>query len=420
MDLTVVIKDGQHALEEYDFLLTLWQEFRRLRSWLPMLSDLNILTVRQATVWTGYTILGYEARDWEKIYGEECPRDAYSGSPADRFRDAMNHGFVVYQWILLPMFFQPIDKGSFAKQRLLRVANKAIHYSSRYQINKIIPRLCDPSMDETAMIACVLYNLERCLKNHDFSDDLDSVDAAQYFPRWNRADEKLVNDPIESSLKDILPFILAIYRENGHDYVILEDDLSVAELEQTVSVLRNHAEIGLCSPVILTFSMFKYILQNHNPDLYASLRWKRELLWGKDAFFHLPEPSLTSFARQLLAGLGHALNFPQSELFFQCNENEAELWDDLHRSILNLLKMRLYLDTGVVRVYRRQWLEELRGQYSEEMRKWAEIKEHVDIHSIEDRRQCFDYIRHLADMVCSLALANRGQSNVTGGGQLRS
>lgn len=407
MDLTVVIKDGQELLQEFHLLQSFWHEFRQVRKWLPMLADLNIMTARQMTAWTGYTILGYEARDWKKIYGAECSREAYTGSPVDRFRDALNHAFVFYQWILLPLFYNPADKGFLSRQRLLRVANKIIRYGTRYQINDlVIPAFCHNAMVDTAMIACVLFNLECCVKSCNFPDDGGASDSKDLFPPWHEANEVFTNPRIARSLKEILPFILSIYRENGRDFVVLYDDLTLSQLEHSLKVLRNLSATVLNSPVILTLSMFKYVLGFFSPDLYASLRWKKEILWGKDSLYHLPEPSLDAFARQQLAGMGNALCFPQSESFFKINGNNDGFRDDLIRTIAQLLKLRLYFEKGVVRIYKRQWHEELAKYYSVDFQKLTEIKERANIHSLRGRWYCYEYLKHLSDELCRLFFEN--------------
>jgi hypothetical protein len=405
VDLTVVMYDGQELLQEFHVLQSFWKDFRRLRKWLPMLADLNIMTSSQVEAWTGCTILGYEARDWKKIYGTECSRKSYTGSPAERFRDALNHAFVFYQWTLLPLFYNPVDKGFLARQRLLRVANKIIRYGTRYQTSdRVIPGFCDDSMYDTVMIACVLYNLDCCLKSYNFDDD-GSPNVNSLFPSCHEAKKVLTNHQIENSLQEILPFILTIYRENGHDFVILKDDLTLSELEHSIRVIRNSAVDCLNSPVILTISMFKYILAYYSPDLYASLRWKREILLGKDSLYHLSEPSLDSFTRQLFAGLGNALNFAQGETFFTANGSNDDFMADLIRAITQLLKLRLYFDKGIIRIYKRQWYEELVKYYPDDFGTLAEIKERIDIHSMRGRLYCFEYLKHLSDDVCRLFFA---------------
>jgi hypothetical protein len=253
------------------------------------------------------------------------------------------------------------------------------------------------------MIACVLYNLDCCVKSYNFNDD--SSSDLGLFPRWKEAKTVLTNHQIENSLKEILPFILSIYRESGRDFVILEDNITFSELEHSIRVIRNSAVNCLNSPVILTISMFKYVLAYYSPDLYASLRWKKEILLGEDSLYHLQEPSLDSFTRQLLAGQGNALCFAQGETFFTANDSNDDFMADLIRAITQLLKLRLYFDKGIIRVYKRQWYEELEKYFPDDIGTLAEIKERVNIHSMRDRLYCFEYLKHLADEVCRLFCA---------------
>ncbi|HNR68580.1 MAG TPA: hypothetical protein PKN04_11300 [bacterium] len=403
IDLTVVIKDEQEWDSEFHFLLAFWQKFQRIRKWLPMLTDVNILSLRQMKAWTGFTISGYEARDWQKIFGKECPREADTGFPADRFRDALNHAFVVYQWILLPLFHHPIDKGSLARLRLLRIANKIIRYGIRYQNSDQVNTLfCHDSMDDIAMIANTLYNLERYVVQFSSKNNPGTSASTDLFPPWHELDEEFSNSQITSSLQEILPFLVSIYRESGRDFVILQADLTLAELEHTVRILKHSATAGLHSQVILTMPMFKYALAYYCPDLYASLRWKRNLLWGKDSVYHLPAPSLKSFTWQLLDSMGKALNFAQSEAFFTIKGRDVNLCDDLVRAVAQLLKLRLYFDKGIVRIYKRQWHEELAKYYPVDFTNLAHIKERAQIDSLQDRMYCYKVIRNHSDMVCRL------------------
>jgi hypothetical protein len=213
-------------------------------------------------------------------------------------------------------------------------------------------------------------------------------------------DAVFTNHPIAGSLKEILPFIMTIYRENNRDFVILNDSLTLSELEQSIKMIWNSATACLKSPVIVTNSMFKYLLGSCCPDLYASLRWKREILWGKDALFYLPEPSLDSFARQLLVGMGNALCYPQGESFFTFSGNDGALRGDLIRTAEQYLKVRLYFDKGIVRIYKRQWHEELAKFYPADYKKLTEIKERFDVLSLQARLDCFEYLKTLSDSAC--------------------
>lgn len=401
VDLTLIIDSGLTLEEEFSFLSSFWKNYDTMKKVFPMLGDIEILNEEHIGSWTKFNIRGYESRNWRLIYGIETAKRNYDQNSTRLAIDSLNYALWIYLDHFLRRFYQEESPPFIMLQEMKRVAFKALKYANYADVHTVGHKLEGQAYDKTAMLCCVLEELKKGVGLFTAGYGQNGLRKS---PReWQDAVEPR-NVPLRHQVLDtreLEPFheaVESIFLASAAKIVILKSGLDSSVMKGRMDLVsRLFAKAGSI-PVIVSPSIFEYMLRFYNPFLYTSLVISNGLAYGKDLLPEIQPPGMYHFISKVLQQTANVLTFPQSRAVI-CLPNptwfsEVQLESILKRSLF----IKLYLEKGVIKRSYGELLAESQSCYPDY---YERLKEITRLRQEALSREAFELLKGIASDIHS-------------------
>jgi hypothetical protein len=161
-------------------------------------------------------------------------------------------------------------------------------------------------------------------------------------------------------------------------FVVLETALDAPTLKTCLETMSRVFPEKNQMPVIVSASMFEYMLRHYEPFEYAPFMRRRKVLFGEDLLSNIQAPSRDSFADFLLGRVPNLLTFPRSYAVILGYAPTSFKVRELEGAVEQCLLLRLYLENGVVRPWYHELRMECEKRFSEQFVTLRALKESRD------------------------------------------
>ena len=377
IDLTLIIDSGLTTEEEFSFLSSFWKNYDNMKKVFPMLGDVEILNEEHIGSWTKFNMRGYESRNWRLIYGIETAKSNYALNSTRLAIDSLNYALWVYLDHFLRRFYKNESPPFIILQEMKRVACKSLRYANYPDLHAVGHKLEGQVVDKTAMLSCVLEALKKGVGPFTTAY---SQNGSRKSPReWQDAVEPRNVPPRHQALdtRELEPFheeIEGIFLTSTTNIVILKSGLDSSVMKGCIDIVSRLFTMTGSIPVIVSPSIFEYMLRFYNPFLYASLVSSNGVAYGKNLLPDIQPPGMFHFISKVLEQTATVLTFPQSHaIVYPPNPSwfsEVQLDSILKRSLF----IKLYLEKGVIKLSYGELLAESQSCYPDYYEKLKEIK----------------------------------------------
>lgn len=299
IDLAVVWRRAKrHEVDD------LYKRHDHLRSYFPMLGEIQMLDERHVEAWTSHGIDGLESNGWIKLAGEHCFRSCYAGNERlDRVRKAVE----IYRYHLHGR--RASDQSAF-----LKVAAKLLR-----QLGRPFPEPCSRSR----LMAICLRELSAAIASIPCDNGGATVDYSALLG-------EVASEPRRTVASTPVHCLALLGRANDTTprYVLVSSDVE-----------RVDCDFG--EAIVMDPSVFKFYLCFLDPLEYLILLRGRTVFFGYDPLaspYPLSENSLLETVRHSAV---HLLTFPYRREVPNLPSNQFR--DLLYGYFLRILR---YLEDG--------------------------------------------------------------------------
>ena len=316
IDLTVITKPRENTSSRFDFLVRFWSGVGRLERFFPMLGQIEVLDRESFGLWTQATIRGYESKNWLLVYGRHTSDSGWAGGPERLQEDAINDALATYLTHYLPRFYSGTSETYLERCLLRRIADKVVRYACRYRDGEAVTRVkVDEAEGEeasTTILAGMLCQVGARVAEFEASfprplaqaDWLDQVHASEC--NYERVNADL--GPLTNHLDSLVGF----YCSGKTRMIVLQDHEDPQALVESVEAIRAFVAEHGGSPLILTRSIFRYLLTVYYPFQYSYFLRHCEILFGPHPLEDLHPPDVHAYRRQASRFFSEVLLFPMS------------------------------------------------------------------------------------------------------------
>jgi predicted nucleotidyltransferase len=400
IDLTLVIESRLSLTEELTFLRSFWNRYARLKKLFPMLGEVDILDEESLDAWARFTIRGYEIKDWQLIYGRETARGTYIASPVRLTFDALNYSLLCYRTFLLKRFHQQAPLSYLTVLEMQRVVTKILHYANYSDGNE----RCDyhvvtPPQEKAEMLRNIFSAWEESIQRWGPSIALlgTGKGTGEYPVGSEHRKLRIVKQAL--ALKQWTPFdeaIESILEAYNTSIVILRDGLDTRQICTCLEMVRHAFAQREPAPLIVSASVFRYMLRFCAPFLYTHLSTCGEIVYGNDVLSDLEPPQVSFFVHSILEQTATILAFPRSRKVI---EPPNSAWFS-EREVVSLVErglfVKLYLETGRIKLQYHEFLAESRRRYTHYYGAMQTLQERIG--ALEEEAVCSELFRLLRDL----------------------
>jgi hypothetical protein len=397
IDLTVIVHGKLALNQEFTFLRTFWRRYGLLKRFFPMIGEVDVLTDRQLKTWTQFGLRGYEAPHWKLLYGTEVLRTGYSENGRRLIKDCLNDALSFYRGYFREKFSAQEQCSYLTAQDLRRITAKI--FRCLRSINPSRPaksELLATKSNSLEILYQILRGLERGIGHFESGAVSSPRDAGVCKLESSNPvfrGDKRANVAELSRLNGAIVSVLRNY--HGRILVVLKSGLNRAELKNCMEALQR--VFPLDRPIVLTGSLFTYMLCHYDPFEYGHLMRFREVLFGKDLVPEIQPPCQESILEYLLGQVPNILTFPRSRAVFSSNFSATSfLMEHSVRLVERALILKLYLEKGVVQPWYHELLIECEKRYPEKFVALRTLKERRDGNLL---REWFGLLRGLSNDV---------------------
>ena len=400
IDLTVVIDSKLPAAQEFLFLRSFWQRYCGIKKLFPMIGEVEILNDEQLGTWTKFGVRAYEAPGWRLVYGAEESRGGYIPVPVKLTRDYLNYALWIYLRYFVEFFVSQKESPYLVSQDLRRLQSKILRCLDSRNRAVTGKGACDPLSPGTGNVEVfsqVLNSLDEEIRRFN-ADGIPTANAERPAD-LEPADPLLHHDePLDLSGLARLDGAIKSVIVNSFNkiFVVLETAPDAPTLKKCLEALTRVFPEKNPMPVIVSASMFEYMLRHYEPFEYAPFIRRRKVLLGEDLLSNIQAPSRDSFADFLLGRVPNLLTFPRSHAVISGYAPTSFRIRELEGAVEQCLLVRLYLEKGVVQ----PWYHELRTEcekcYPEQFMALRVLKESRDANLAQ---QWFGLLRGLSNDV---------------------
>lgn len=379
IDLTVIINSKLTVEKEFSFLEKFWKNYARLKIIFPMLGEVEILNDENILSWTKFTIRGFESSCWKLLYGESLIKNNYVLNPKKLAIDSINYGLWKYRRFFLRNFYKPKSTPYLVLHDMRRLVSKVLRYAYKYTNHYNIRSInCEELRNKDDMLCCIVHGLEESIKNLGLSDN--STNLRQ---KTNECLNDISSRQVDftkqifdlSELDCLREVIESVILSRDVDFIVLKDGLDEPRMKKCVESIRQIFSKMDIMPVIVTPSIFKYIIGIYNPYIYTNLRFKRTVLLGSDLFLDIQPPDTKFFIFNLLDQYTLSLSAsPQSQMVFSPSGSSRLTEPKINSIIDRLLSLKLYLEKGIVKPFYTELVAECQKYYPSYYTKIEELK----------------------------------------------
>jgi len=325
IDFSVLIRQGLTPASEFAAVQRLRDEYRQRVRWFPMLGELEILPENQAETFSKHGFTGFEMRHWRRLCGAALPFAPASPSLGRLQTERLRHVLRFYRY----HFPQQSRHGS--AETWLRL-NRKIHRA----LDTPAP-LLPKDAGAIAFMSTSLAAITAC-KVDAPATGVTTAPAQLLQTDINQVERR----PLPHVMVDVTADVLGVTAgpwEVEHPYVLLNDDLPLARMEQVMTAASRAFE----APVVLTVRAFTNFVQLVDPLLYFNLLRRRVIWGGPDLLSHIEPPS----RRQVDVALRRSASDTYTHPF---GESLAPLSAEAFRDLFLGWTLRIlrYLEDGVI------------------------------------------------------------------------
>ena len=355
IDITVIISGNLSFEKEFNLLKLLWNKFDRLKKVFLMLGEVDILNEREIEEWSRYTIRGYETSGWRLLYGKEVIKSNYANEDNVLAIDSLNFALTSYLEYFLPKFYSEGGSNYLIQKELTRLASKILRYAgvpfeenrkggNKYELLKTVIKGLESGVDklnyeDTEAVATI------SLKNVVIRDS-----DLKYFPDVDGLSKH--HDKIES-------FIITYTVQ----FIILKDDLELAETVDLLNAIRTTFKSEAIKPVIFNFKIFEYMLRIYNPFFYSQLLDQRKVLLGEDSFIKVAKPDLCFYRKALIDDISNIFLFARNKSLIQHKTVHRFIENEFNSIVNRTLFLKLCLEKASLEIMFDNSLKECRKNY---------------------------------------------------------
>jgi len=375
IDLTVII-DSQLSLEqEFLFLRSFWKRCDRMKNFFPMLGEVEILNNEQLGTWTKFGVPGYKAPSWRLVYGTEVRRCNYIPDPTRLTQDSLNFALWFYLRYFLEIFSLQEKCPYLVSQDLKRLESKILRcLDTTTHPEPAKQRVFAPLSNKVDMLYQILNALEEkichfnandiSIKNGEWLPGLESNNHLFYeTPLLDFRELACLNGAIESVMLNF----------HNRVFIVLKTALDAPTLKNCMETMRRVFSDEHETPIIVSSSIFSYILRYYDPFEYAHFISYRRVVFGEDLLSNIQPPSRSSFIDYLLGQVRNILTFPRSHAVILSSSPTLFRGRQLESMVERCLFLKLYLEKGVVNPWHNQLLGDCQKHYPEDYKKLRDL-----------------------------------------------
>jgi hypothetical protein len=379
IDLTVITDSKLTIDEEFSFLRSFWNAYDRLKGVFPMLGDVEILNDEFIQTWTKFNIRGYESGNWRLIHGIEAKKSNYVVHSARLALDCLNNAMRIYLEHILKRFYKEECHSFIESEEMRRVSLKALRYTNyldRRPEKESVKLLLSSSMN---MLPSVLAGLERRVR--EFLAEYPLPFMRNNDNEWIadlHSDNKVVLDDQTLDTRALAPWHEAIHsiilNSRKKIYIILKDGLDLSVMGSCFDALGRVFIKKDSTPVMMTSSVFEYMLRYYRPFEYTNFMKNRILAYGEDLLPQIQPPDRHSLINFLIRQAPNLLTFPQRHTLILPASPNGFSGRDFASRIEQSLLLKFYLETGIIRPGYDELLNECEKQYPQHFEKFNGLK----------------------------------------------
>jgi predicted nucleotidyltransferase len=264
IDLTIVVRGDEDVHRDYAAMQSLWRALDRLKSHYPMLGEIDVLDPDAMKVWIRFEVTGREASHWKPLLGTAA-LDVSHANDANASLDSLRHALSLYTSHLTRMLYE--RDSPFRVRAMARVARKIARYAG----------VAGTAFDGDAI------DLVR--------QSLEALDRAV--------------PPAPQTFRLPLPFVIEM--TYLRPIVILDP----AALESEIARFQRDR-----LPMLVTPSLFQFLLRDCDPFLHARLASAGRLPAGLDA------PAASAFTRSIESQTPNVLLSARARALFSPGNKE--------------------------------------------------------------------------------------------------
>jgi hypothetical protein len=399
IDLTLIIESRLDLTEELTFLRSFWHRYARLKKLFPMLGEVDILDEESLDSWARFTIRGYEIKDWQLIYGRETAHNTYMAGSVCLTFDALNYSLLCYRTFLLKRFYQQTPLPSLTMLEMQRVVTKILQYANYGTGDD----RCDYSAvtrlrEKAEMLRSIFSAWEESIQRWDLATTLLDTDkeTAEHPADIERRNLRIAKPALvfakPSPSDEVIESIIEAYNTS---IVIVHDALAAGQIRACLETLHTFAQREP-APLIVSASVFRYMLRFSAPFLYTHLSTCGEIVYGKDVLADLEPPQVSFFIHSVLEQTPTILAFPRSRKVI---EPPSSAWLS-EREAVSLVEralfVKLYLETGRIKLRYHELLAESRQRYAHYYTAMQTLQEGIG--SLKEEAAGYEFFRLLRDL----------------------
>src|SRR5262245_57035494 len=308
IDLTLIIDSQLSVDEEFTFLRLFWKRYDRLKKLFLMLGEVEILTEDQVSSWTKFTIRGYEAKNWRLIYGRETVKSSYTVIPERLMLDALDYAWFCYQTFFLKKLYQGSPHSFLTFHEMQRLVGKILHYANYFAAGDGIQPPLKRSFSETAdMLHYVLEamgeGVRRLTSSPDFVRLRERAECclANIAYRSHPFTEQVLG---EGELAPFRETVDSVWFVDNEKVIVVKDRVTAAEMRGCLDAIKCLSVPPESDIMVVSTSMFRYMLQVSRPFLYMHLMVYGKVAHGRDVLSDLQPPAISFFAYSVLEQTG--------------------------------------------------------------------------------------------------------------------
>lgn len=412
IDFTIVI-DGRASLgEQLAFLQRFWAQFDQLKSYFPMIGEVDVLTDATVKSWSRFGLAGHSTRHWKLLHGFPTAQSVCPFNAQWFGRDCIDYALNYFYWYsrgyFEGRFYGNPEAAHLLDQDLRRLAGKIFRCLDHVNPLAVAKdRRWLESCPEPDLFARVVNALERTSASAIGDDKGETQDSAwaEEFSRELppvRTAQETVNAAVFAPWKNLIEGVLLDF--NNRMYIVFRNDQEVSAIAACIGELKETLASSGAIVTVTSASLFAYMLGHYQPIEHLYLLRHRKLICGSDVVQRLAPPSRSAYARFILNQLPNALVFPNSRSFHS-TPNANELASLLERALF----ARLYLEHHVVAATPEKLLGECQRYYPE-LANLVQGFRSQTLHHAPNQR--FDAFKRLADTI-STALEHFDQQPVS-------
>jgi len=404
IDLGIIIDSKLTSDEEFSFLHSFWKEFKTMKKFFPMAGEIEILNDDQIESWLKFGLEGYNARNWVLLHGGEAINRECAVNPQKVAIDSLHTAIRFYLGYFQDKLNQNQGSQYLVLRDLKRITSKilrCLNYPDVGQSGNQIP--VERLEDKTDMIGCTLKELEEGITNVlPLNNEASSANNDQEWLADISSHNRVFFEhqafdigEIASCHEAIQSIMLNLHKTI---FIVVKDGLNPSAMKHCINGIRRVFARADRMPVIVSESIFNYMLRYYNPFQYTDFVSYRTVVHGKDLLAEIPPPVESSFIHCLMSQTSSSLTFPRRRALIVSPESNGLTHRHLLWALERSLFLKLYLEQGIAEPWYRARIAQCEKYYPTYYQKLEELERDIDGDRTGfDNRKWFKLFRDIAD-----------------------